>query len=190
MDKLFEKILSFLILTAFMGLSFVIFNINEYEYKIKARDFKKGIIVETYKIPQWLKENSECEEFSILKQHKYTITECTNKGETVYFKEDTGLKSKDIEYLYHYVEKTDLIHIYVSMDTFNESSKEELAEIITNDFANFLGVQFEQTEEKPKEKSSFTMIKKPKLKEDQPSFTIIKKEDKKKETFSLIKQTK
>jgi hypothetical protein len=34
------------------------------------------------------------------------------------------------------------------------------------------------------------MIKKPKLKEDQPNFTIIKKEDKKKETFSLIKQTK
>ena len=146
--------------------------------------------METYKIPQWLKENSECEEFSILKQYKYTITECTNKDKTFYFKEDTSLKSKDIEYLYHYVEKTDLIHIYVSMDTFNESSKEELANIINNDFANFLGVQFEKKEDKTKEKSSFTMIKKPKLKENKPNFTIIKKEDKKKETFSLIKQNK
>ena len=76
------------------------------------------------------------------------------------------------------------------MDTFNESSKEELANIINNDFANFLGVQFEKKEDKTKEKSSFTMIKKPKLKENKPNFTIIKKEDKKKETFSLIKQNK
>ncbi len=174
MDKLFEKVLSFIILSSFLGLSYIIFNINEYEYKSKSKELQKGMSIETFKIPEWLKEHSRCDEFSILKQKKYTITKCLIGNQTTYFKDDTDQKSIDLEYLYEYNNKTNLINIFVTQTDFSDSNRKDLSTKITEDFAHFLGVSFKEKEFKEDKKiNSFTIIKK--NTENKSSFNLIKK---------------
>lgn len=171
MDKLFEKALTFIIFSSFFVISYIIFNINEVEYRIKSERLIKKDIVAELKAPQWLVNHSICEHFSTYKRADYGITKCQNDKEVVYFKDYDDKSSFKNDYLYMFNKSKESIVIITDIkEELNEKELKDLTENIHSDFIHFLGVKYKEKSKTGdfklinrtpnKEAAKFIMIKK------------------------------
>lgn len=170
MNKLFEKILTFIIFTTFFFISYLIFNINEVEHKIKEKRLTDGDILVEMDAPKWLIDYSACEQFFTYKKQKYGITKCINGDDISFFKDKDKDYSFENEYLYVFNKKNKKVLIIVNMEI-NSNEREKLIKDIKIDFSHLLGINYEEESKG----SEFKLLNKNK-KEDTPQFIMIKKE--------------
>lgn len=170
MDKLIEKLLTFIIVFSFLTLAFTIMNINMVEYKVKSSKIaKEENFMFKELVSTWLVDNTDCKDFGIYFEDDYVITECKKENDTVYYV-DNHKKSTTIteDYFYKYNGDTNEFFVYSENPILDKI-------FIKNDFTQFLGIELTES----------------KIKEQKSKYALIKQEDEKPElTFNLIKQDK
>lgn len=168
MNQLFEKILTFIIFASFLLISYLIFNINEVEYKVKEKRIIKEDVIAEMQAPEWLRKFSICDTFSTYKNKGYGITKCKSGKETFFFKDHDEEYSLDKEYLYIFNKEKMSIVILANVEDKSIESVERLVADIQFDFLHFLGVDYEAMPnngnyghiENNKKSAQFLMIKK------------------------------
>lgn len=166
MDKLIEKLLTFVIVFAFLTVSFALLNINKIEYNIKIKDLKNDdeVMVFESNFSNWLLNHTSCKKFGILRRDNYAITQCElENGDIEYLKDDVKkMDGIDGDYFYFYNDKE---------RTFTIFSKSKNKELVEKDFYHLLGVEFKKSDNK---KSRFKLLKKEEI--VKPQLYLMKKD--------------
>ena len=137
MDKLIEKLLTFVIIVSFFTLSFALLNLNSIEYRINSKDLinNKNTLKFKDDASKWLIEHTDCKDFGILRKSNYAITKCVLADDTVVYFKDNKKRNENIKDDYFY-------EFDSSYDTFNVYSEHLNEEDVRQDFHNLLGVEF------------------------------------------------
>lgn len=170
MNKLFEKMLTFIIFTSFFLISYVIFNINEVEYKIKEKRLIGETIIAEMTAPEWLINHSACERFKTYKKQDYGITKCINGDDVKFFKDKDSDYSFEDDYLYIFNKNKKKVLIIANVE--NKKEKDEINKLTENilaDFSHLLGAKYEKNDTA----SNFKLIKRSD-KKDTAQFIMIK----------------
>lgn len=147
MNRFFEKLILFIFLFFFIGLSYVILNIDQFEYDSGKKDYNNSFLLDTYSIPSWMKKNSKCSHFNILRKNNYFFAECLGTDNKKHFYKKYEEKNELLKdgYFYVYDSSNNNISIYFSDSVKNKDALETLRYLVDKDIAKFFGADYTDT---------------------------------------------